>query len=250
MAPRHEGLRQNGAKAGAASDAPTTARACVDGLDATIGTAPLKPILLINPNSSRDTTAMMVEIARSCAPVGATVVGATAARSPPMIVTAEALTAAADEVVEIGTREAPLVAGIIVGAFGDPGLTALRRQVSVPVVGICEASMIEAAADGRRFGVATVTPQLAVPIEARARDLKLHHLYSGIRLTQGDPVMLAANPTLLQAALGNAVRNALQRIMPRPSSSAAGRLAKRRSAWPRRSKSPSLHRSRWPSVAC
>lgn len=165
----------------------------------------LKPILLINPNTSRDTTAMMVEIARSCVPDGVAVIGATAVRGPPMIVTAEALEAAADEVVEIGIRQASQASGIIVSAFGDPGLETLRRQVSIPVAGICEASMIEAAEGGRRFGVATVTPQLALPIEQRARDLNLHHLYSGIRVTPGDPVTLAADSRLLEDALAKVV---------------------------------------------
>ena len=143
-------------------------------------------ILLINPNTCADTTAMMVAIARSCVPDGIAVTGATATRGPPMITTPAALAAAAAEVVEIGTREAAGVSGIVVGAFGDPGLETLQRNVSIPAVGICEAAMIDAAAGGRRFGVATVTPDLAAPITERARDLGLLHLFTGIRLTPGD----------------------------------------------------------------
>ena len=165
----------------------------------------MKQILLINPNSSRDTTAMMVGIAQAGDPGGATVIGATATRSPAMIVTAGQLAAAADEVVEIGTREAPGFSGIIISAFGDPGIEQLRRQVGVPVVGICEASMIEAASGGRRFGVATVTPELVVPIGQRARDLGLMQQYTGIRLTSGDPLQLAADSLRLEHALAAAV---------------------------------------------
>jgi Asp/Glu/hydantoin racemase len=162
-------------------------------------------ILLINPNTSRDTTAMMVAIARSCVPDGIGVTGATATRGPPMITTQVALVAAAAEVVEIGIREAAGVSGIIVGAFGDPGLETLRRNVSIPAVGICEAAMIEAAAGGRRFGVATVTPDLAAPITERARHLGLLHLFTGIRLTPGDPLALTADPLRLQQHLAEAV---------------------------------------------
>src|SRR5262245_16278057 len=106
----------------------------------------MKQILLINPNSSGDTTAMMVAIARSCVPGDVVVAGATATRSPPMITTPAALAAAAGEVVEIGVRDAGGTSGIVVAAFGDPGLETLRRSVPIPAVGICEASMIEAAA--------------------------------------------------------------------------------------------------------
>jgi Asp/Glu/hydantoin racemase len=165
----------------------------------------LKQILLINPNSSVDTTAMMVEIAQATGQGEVSVAGITATRSPPMIVTAGQLSAAAAEVIEIGVREAPKFSGIIVSAFGDPGLDQLRRQVSVPAAGLCEASMIEASMGGRRFGIATVTPQLVVPIEQRARDLGLMHLYTGIRLTSGDPAQLAAKPLDLERALAAAV---------------------------------------------
>jgi Asp/Glu/hydantoin racemase len=123
-----------------------------------------------------------------------------------MIVTQPALAAAADEVVEIGRREAADVGGIIVGAFGDPGLAILRETVSIPVVGICEAAMREAAVGGRRFGVATVTPELAAAIEDRARALGLLPLYTGIRLTSGDPLILAADPKGLEQALAQPAR--------------------------------------------
>jgi allantoin racemase len=165
----------------------------------------LQQILLINPNTSVDTTAMMVAIARACIPDDIAVIGATATRGPPMIVTPQALAAAADEVVEIGIREAAAVAGIIVGAFGDPGLETLRAKVSVPAVGICEASMLEAAAGGRRFGVATATPELVEPIAERARGLGLGHLFAGIRLTPGDPLELTRDPARLQQCLAAAV---------------------------------------------
>ena len=104
----------------------------------------LRSILLINPNSSRDTTAMMTAIAQACAPAGVEVVGTTATRSPPMIVNAQMLAESAAEVVEIGVREAENVAGVIVSAFGDPGCAALAQQVRVPVVGIAESAMREA----------------------------------------------------------------------------------------------------------
>ena len=139
--------------------------------------------LLINPNSSRETTVMMVEIARANSPRDLSVIGASAKRAPPMIVTPEQLAGAAAEVIEIGCREATKVSGIVIGAFGDPGLQALRKEVVIPVVGLSEASMLEAAAGGRRFGVATVTPDLAASIAGRVRDLDLRHQ----RLRQGEP---------------------------------------------------------------
>ena len=163
-------------------------------------------ILLINPNSSETTTEMMVGIARSCAPDDAAITGVTATRSPKMITRAKELAESEAEVVEIGLRAAKDADGIIISAYGDPGLHDLRGQVTIPVTGICEGSMIEASHGGRRFGVATVTPDLAGPIADNARALNLQHLYTGIRLTPGDPLELTKNPEKLNAALADAVR--------------------------------------------
>jgi allantoin racemase len=162
-------------------------------------------ILLINPNASRATTEMMVSIAQAAAPHDVEIVGATAQRGPPMIVDPAALAASASEVVEIGTGLAKDVSGIIIGAFGDPGLAELRGKVGIPVAGIAESAMLEASENAGRFGVATSTPALAASIDAKAAELRLGHLCTGVRLTRGDPFKLVADPARLIAALGDAV---------------------------------------------
>ncbi|GLS28930.1 Asp/Glu/hydantoin racemase [Mesorhizobium albiziae] len=162
-------------------------------------------ILLINPNSSQATSDMMHAIALTALDGRLELETVTARRAPSMIVMPEQLTASAAEVVELGTAHGRDCAGIIVSAFGDPGLAELRRKVAIPVVGICEASMIEASEGGRRFGVATSTPDLIEAIGQRAHDLGLAHLYTGIRCTEGDPVALAADRALLTEALAGAV---------------------------------------------
>lgn len=163
-------------------------------------------ILLINPNSSEDTSDMMHAIALTSAAGRLSVKTVTARRAPGMIVTPGQLAASATEVVELGIAHGRDCAGIIVSAFGDPGLAELRRNVAVPVVGICEASMIEASQGARAFAVATSTPDLIEAIGQRAHDLGLAHLYRGIRCTQGDPVALASDPALLTKALAGAVQ--------------------------------------------
>ncbi len=102
-------------------------------------------ILLINPNSFGATTAMMVAIAKSAATDGFDIAGATATRAPRMIVSAEALDAAAPEVEEIARAGQDSCDGIIVAAFGDPGLAGIKAAMNLPAVGIGESSMREAA---------------------------------------------------------------------------------------------------------
>ncbi|MBS0533128.1 MAG: aspartate/glutamate racemase family protein [Proteobacteria bacterium] len=170
----------------------------------------IRHLLLINPNSSLATSAMMQSIAQDAAKGKVAVAVATATRAPPMIVTEEALAAAAEEVVEIGLRHGANCAGIIVGAFGDPGLEALRERASIPVAGICEASMREAARGGRRFGVATTTPGLKDAIMRRAQDAGVPDLLTGVRCSVADPVALLGDEAALFRALADEVRSCVE----------------------------------------
>jgi Asp/Glu/hydantoin racemase len=170
----------------------------------------LKPILLINPNSSAATTGMMVSIAAHCAAGRVEVIGATATRAPAMITDGSALAAAVDEVIEIGLRAVGEYSAIIIAAFGDPGLAQLRSRVAIPVVGLCESAMTEASVGERRFGVATVTPELVEAIDGSAAALGLRSCYAGVRLTHGDPLILAADPALLVERLADAVTGCIE----------------------------------------
>lgn len=162
-------------------------------------------ILLINPNSNGATTTMMVAIARSAAADGFDVVGATATRAPTMIVSADALEAAAPEVEEIARVHGGECDGMIVSAFGDPGLAGIKAAMKLPAVGIGESAMLEAAENGRRFGVATTTPLLKAKIDALPDTLGLRARYTGIRFADGDPQELMRDPAQLRAALAGAV---------------------------------------------
>lgn len=170
----------------------------------------MQEILLINPNSSSATTAMMVKIAASEAPAGYRVTGTTAAGGPAMIVNEDELNTAAAEVLKAWRAAGGRWDGVIISAFGDPGIERVRRDAGVPVVGIAEASMLAASEGRRRFGIATVTPELVSPINARADALGLRSFYTGIRLTQGDPRELSADPHALEEALARAVQRCIE----------------------------------------
>lgn len=163
-------------------------------------------IVLINPNSSETTSGMMREIAQRTAGERLVLSAETSTRNPMMIVNGEQLSASEAQVIEIGQSRKDSCAGIIISAYGDPGVDYLRDDLNIPVIGICEASMIVAAQGGRKYGVATVTPDLAEQIERRAAYLGLSHLYTGIRCTPGDPKEIAGQPQRLQEELALAVK--------------------------------------------
>ncbi|MDR3095981.1 MAG: aspartate/glutamate racemase family protein [Paraburkholderia sp.] len=166
----------------------------------------MNPILLINPNTSQATTQMMLEIARASLGERVPVRGATMENGVPMIVEEPDLRAADGAVGALDVGDA---SGVIVAAFGDPGIEALRRRLAVPVVGIGEAAMHEAARHGR-FGIATTTPALAASIEAKVRQLGLAAAFTGARFTPGDPARLGTDPQALEAALAAAVQACIE----------------------------------------
>ncbi|AYD04058.1 aspartate/glutamate racemase family protein [Neorhizobium sp. NCHU2750] len=173
----------------------------------------MKTIALINPNTSQATTAMMVDIIRRYLPPEFSVAGLTATIGVPMILDENALSASANGVIEMGIKAVAdnQISGIVIGAFGDPGIEVLRTSVAVPVVGLCEASLLEASRDGRRFGIATVTPDLVSSFAAKAESLGLSPLFTGTRLTPGDPLRLAGDPARLHEALAIATRESIER---------------------------------------
>ena len=166
-----------------------------------------RTVLLLNPNSSAATTALMLDAAAPHLPPGLLLRGTQAAHGPGMIVDAAALAASAVEVVRIGTA-ARGVAAVVVAAFGDPGVARLRALLDIPVIGIGEAALREAAAAGR-FGIATTTPGLLASIEAMVRALGLEPGFTGVRMAEGDPLALAADPARQAAALAEAAEACL-----------------------------------------
>lgn len=165
--------------------------------------------LLINPNTNTRTTDAMAAIAREASP-GDVIVAATVAFGVPLIVD-EPMLAKAAEAVEALFAEFDFSGfdGAIVAAFGDPALETVRKNCAVPVTGIAEASMLEAGAGGRRFGVATTTPLLVDAIRKRAASLGLGAQCAGVRLTPGDAQALMADPAALEAALGEACQTSI-----------------------------------------
>ena len=171
----------------------------------------MRAVLLINPNTSAAATAMMVAVARRLLPSSIGLHGIGAARGVEMILDETALAASEVEVLRIGLAAAAGVDAVIVAAFGDPGVAALRTALRVPVIGIGEAALREAAAGGRRFSIATTTPGLKASIEARVRHLLPDADFTGVRLSIEDPMLLAANPASQSAALHRAVAECVER---------------------------------------
>lgn len=164
-------------------------------------------IALVNPNTNTATTQVMVNIAQGAMPSPGIVEGVTATFGVPLITNETALEEAAQAVLSLADTLAAYD-GVIVAAFGDPGLMALRGRLTCPVIGIAEASMQVASAGGRRFAVATTTPDLRQVIAARAAAITGGR-FVGTWITPGDPHQIMTDPDQLIAALHTACTDAI-----------------------------------------
>ncbi|WP_211882906.1 aspartate/glutamate racemase family protein [Pseudarthrobacter albicanus] len=122
-------------------------------------------LLVINPNISDDVTALIEsEAVRSAAP-GTELVVRTAGHGVEYIETRfESLIAAgavAEIIAEYSTESSTGgVDGVVVAAFGDPGMPALKELTDVPVIGITEAALCAAALQGHRFSIIAISDRI------------------------------------------------------------------------------------------
>lgn len=167
-------------------------------------------LVLINPNTNAVSTTLMVGIARESAPADVRIDGLTVRQGVPLITNPEMLRRAAWSVTEtLADADLKGTAGVIVAAFGDPGLQQVRASCPCPVTGIAEAGMAEAAEGGRRFAVVTTTPELSGSIATTAAGYGHAPFFAGVVLTEGEPSRLMSDPDRLTEALHAACRRAI-----------------------------------------
>ncbi|MDK3074983.1 aspartate/glutamate racemase family protein [Sedimentitalea sp. JM2-8] len=168
-------------------------------------------LALLNPNTNAETTGIMAKIARGALPPEFTVSGHTMEHGPKVVSNETELAAAAEQVVESArVLEKDGADAILVSGFGDPGVSALKAELSIPVTGIAEAGMISAAKRGRKFSIITTTEQLKASITRLVGHYGYTDQFASIRITAGDMRSTMANLQLLESALMAAARLCLE----------------------------------------
>ncbi|MEH6836316.1 MULTISPECIES: aspartate/glutamate racemase family protein [Falsihalocynthiibacter] len=109
-------------------------------------------LLVVNPNTSEEVTQAYVAKARRIAPAGVEIQGVTG-RFGARIVTTEAENLiAAHSALALIAEHARGFDGVILAISFDTAKLAASELLPMPVVGITEAALTEASADGRAFG--------------------------------------------------------------------------------------------------
>jgi len=117
-------------------------------------------LLIINPNISASVTALIEGEARRTASSGTALTMKTAPFGVAYIETRfEAMVGAYATAQVAGEHHAGHDA-VIVAAFGDPGLAALREVLPVPVLGLTESALASACMLGHRFSIIAISQRI------------------------------------------------------------------------------------------
>jgi allantoin racemase len=111
-------------------------------------------LLIINPNTRADMTALVGDAARIALP-GVAINLASARFGGRYIASRAAFAIAAHAALDAFAEHGAGADAVLLACYGDPGLDALREIAGVPVIGLIEAAAEEATATGGRFAVVT-----------------------------------------------------------------------------------------------
>lgn len=117
-------------------------------------------LLVINPNISESVSALILAEAQRAASPGTEIILRTAPFGVEYIETRMESLLAAGAVAQVIAEEHENVDAVVVAAFGDPGMPALKEFVDIPVVGITEAALYTAALQGTRFSIVAISHRI------------------------------------------------------------------------------------------
>lgn len=117
-------------------------------------------LLVINPNTSDSVTDLIrAEAQRSAAP-GTEIQAMTAPFGVAYIETRFEAMIGAYATAQLACEHAQQYDAVLVAAFGDPGLAALREVMPVPVTGMTEAALATAHLLGHRFSIIAISQRI------------------------------------------------------------------------------------------
>ena len=119
-------------------------------------------ILVINPNISESVTALIAAEARRAAGPETVIVPATAPFGVAYIETESEAAIGGYAAMTVYAEQGADCDAVVIAAFGDPGLPAVREIAPVPVVGIAEAAFVAAGELGTRFSIVAISKRIAV----------------------------------------------------------------------------------------
>jgi Asp/Glu/hydantoin racemase len=161
-------------------------------------------ILLINPNTNRTITERMAAYIKEVTGNAATFVPVTGKFGAHYISTRAAAAIAAHAALDALAEHVAGFDAVYLACFGDPGLAALKEVAPVPVIGMAEASCIEATRRGRRFGIVTGGALWKPMLEEFVGSLGLSQQLAAVRTVAPTGDQIASDPDAALALLAEA----------------------------------------------
>jgi Asp/Glu/hydantoin racemase len=150
----------------------------------------MSDLLLINPNTNEAITELIRRQAEAVAPPDHKIRTVTAPFGAESLETPAETVIAAHAVLTALARCYRAGDVAITAAFSDPGLRAARQLVDIPVVGMAEAAIQDAARGGRRFTIITLGPGMRETILDQVRSYGCIGGLAGLRFLEGTVLQL------------------------------------------------------------
>lgn len=138
-------------------------------------------LLVINPNISESVSALIETESRRSATPGTDISMLTAPFGVAYIETRFEAMIGAMAVAELAGQHAEGHDALVIAAFGDPGLLAMREALDIPVVGLTEAAALTACALGQRFSIIAISRRIAAWYEETIASYGLASRLASIR---------------------------------------------------------------------
>lgn len=167
-------------------------------------------LLIVNPNTSPAVTEVMRLGVQAAAGPGVEVLAVTASLGASYISSEVSYAIAAHGALDAWARHVEAEGApdaMLLGCFGDPGVAALREASGLPVVGLAEAAMRQAAEHGR-FAIVTGGAAWVPMLERLARGLGLGEALIGVHAVAPSGAELLADRPRAIRLLAEACREA------------------------------------------
>lgn len=158
-------------------------------------------MLVINPNTTASITELVARHVAATLGPRFELVPATGRFGCAYIASEACFAIGAHAALDCFARSGEACDGVLLACFGDPGLCALREVSRVPVVGLAEASMQEAAASAGRFSIVTGGARWKPMLERFAAEIGLAGALASVRTVAPTGAQIAADPDAALATL-------------------------------------------------
>ena len=158
-------------------------------------------ILLINPNTTASITDLVLKTAKRFAASGTTLRAVTGAFGPRYIASRVGYAVAGHAAVDAFANDRGRKDAVVLACFGDPGLAALKEISRVPVIGMADASILQACAMGNRFSIVTGGERWKSMLEEFVASHGLSSRLASIRTVAATGADIARNPKAAMALL-------------------------------------------------